>query len=59
MKTLSQPKSNRTRPAARRAAAIKAGWPARERNERAIMAATRQCLLVASILASVSDSRAA
>ncbi|HWB14646.1 MAG TPA: hypothetical protein VG826_35815 [Pirellulales bacterium] len=44
---------------ARRAAAIKAHWSARERQERAIMAANLQRLLVAKIVASVCDSQAA
>ena len=66
MRTLPQPKSNRTLHAARerrrianRAAAIKTGWSVRERSERAIMAENLQRLLAASILVSVSDSRAA
>jgi hypothetical protein len=67
MKASLEPKLSRTISAARRypdqidrrAAAIKKHWSARERKERAMMAANLQRLLAASILVSLSDSRAA
>jgi hypothetical protein len=67
MKASPQPKSNHAVHGARkhhnqivrRAAAIKGHWSARERNERATMAGNLQRLLAASIVASLSESRAA